>query len=71
MTLGEWLSALESSFIVYRLRPFFENVGKRLVKSPKLYFSDVGLVVYAGDRRIESEEYDALPFDAFKLPWLP
>ena len=165
-TLGEWLSALESSFIVYRLRPFFENVGKRLVKSPKLYFSDVGLVasllgirtvkevardpllgglfenmvvmesvkqycnrgeeprlffyrdqngreidliaerdrelvpieikaamtwhqdfaaaihwfralssrsgrgivVYAGDRRIESEEYDALPFDAFKLP---
>lgn len=165
-TLGEWLAALESSFIVYRLKPFFENVGKRLVKSPKLYFTDVGLaasllglrtteavardpllgglfenmvvmeavkracnrgeepqlyfyrdqngreidliaerdrilhpieikasmtwnpdfaagitwfraltprsgrgiVVYAGERRIESEAYDALPFEAFRLP---
>ncbi len=42
-TLSEWLSALESSFIVYRLRPYYENIGKRIVKSPKLYFTDVGL----------------------------
>jgi len=42
-TLAEWLSVLEASFVIYRLKPFFENVGKRLVKSPKLYFSDVGL----------------------------
>ena len=42
-TLAEWLGALESSFLVYRLKPFFENFGKRLVKTPKLYFTDVGL----------------------------
>lgn len=42
-TLGAWLEALEASFIVYRLKPFHENLGKRLVKSPKLYLSDVGL----------------------------
>ena len=42
-TLAEWLNALESSFLVYRLRPFHANLGKRLVKAPKLYFSDVGL----------------------------
>lgn len=42
-TLADWLSALEASFLVYRLKPFFENYGKRLVKAPKLYFTDVGL----------------------------
>ncbi len=43
-TLADWLSVLEASFIVYRLKPFFENYGKRLTKTPKLYFTDVGLV---------------------------
>jgi len=45
-TLGEWLSALEASYIVFRLPPYFENFGKRLVKSPKLYFVEVGLAAY-------------------------
>ena len=45
-TLEEWLSVLEASFVVYRLRPYFANVSKRLVKTPKLYFCETGLVCY-------------------------
>lgn len=42
-TLSEWLDVLEASFIVFRLQPYFCNIGKRLVKTPKLYFSETGL----------------------------
>jgi predicted AAA+ superfamily ATPase len=42
-TLAEWLDVLEASFVVFRLRPYFANVGKRLVKTPKIYFSETGL----------------------------
>jgi predicted AAA+ superfamily ATPase len=45
-TVKEWLSILEASFIIIRLQPYFENFGKRLIKSPKLYFTDVGLATY-------------------------
>ncbi|MBI5095990.1 MAG: ATP-binding protein [Candidatus Hydrogenedentes bacterium] len=45
-TAGRWLSALEASFIVYLLRPHHGNFGKRLIKSPKLYFLDTGLLCY-------------------------
>ena len=46
VTLKEWLSVLEASFIIFRLPPFFENVGTRVVKSSKIYFTDVGLLAY-------------------------
>ena len=42
-TARHWLSILEASYIVFRLPPYHGNVRKRLVKSPKLYFHDVGL----------------------------
>lgn len=45
-TLSEWLSILEASFLVFRLQPFFSNISKRTVKSPKLYFTEVGLASY-------------------------
>ena len=45
-TLSEWVSLLEASFIVFRIYPYYENFGKRQIKSPKLYFSDIGLVSY-------------------------
>ena len=45
-TVKEWISILEASFIVFRLSPYFENFGKRVIKSPKLYFNDVGLATY-------------------------
>jgi predicted AAA+ superfamily ATPase len=43
-TARRWLSVLEASYIVFRLPPFWANVGKRLTKTPKLYFFDTGLV---------------------------
>jgi predicted AAA+ superfamily ATPase len=45
-TLKAWLSILESTFQVIILRPYFKNIGKRLVKSPKVYFTDVGILCY-------------------------
>lgn len=45
-TLSEWLSVLEASYIVYRLKPFFSNITKQHIKSPKIYFTEVGLAVY-------------------------
>ncbi len=45
-TAREWISILEASFILFRLHPYFENFNKRLIKSPKLYFTDVGLASY-------------------------
>lgn len=45
-TAKAWLSVLEASFIVHRLPPYFANLGKRLVKSPKLYFLDSGLAAW-------------------------
>ena len=42
-TARHWLSVLEASYIVFRLPPYHGNLSKRLVKSPKLYFHDVGL----------------------------
>lgn len=45
-TARAWLSILEASFIVFRLEPYHANISKRLIKSPKLYFYDVGLAAY-------------------------
>lgn len=45
-TARDWLTILEASYIVYILRPYFANTSKRLIKSPKLYFYDVGLASY-------------------------
>lgn len=45
-TLAEWLSVLEASYIVFRLPCYFNNFGKRLIKAPKIYFTEVGLAVY-------------------------
>ena len=42
-TVRSWLGVLEASFIVFRLQPHHRNFGKRLVKTPKLYFYDVGV----------------------------
>lgn len=42
-TAKAWLSLLEASFIIYLLQPYYRNFNKRLIKSPKLYFYDVGV----------------------------
>lgn len=45
-TLGQWLSVLEDSFVVFRLQPYFSNISKRIIKSPKIYFVEPGLATY-------------------------
>ncbi len=45
-TARGWLSLLEASYVVFRLEPFHANIRKRLVRSPKLYFHDVGLAAW-------------------------
>jgi len=45
-TIKRWISLLEASYVIFLLPPYFKNYGKRLVKSPKIYFFDTGLVAY-------------------------
>lgn len=45
-TVKEWLSVLEASYIIFQLQPHFNNFSKRLIKSPKLYFHDTGLLAW-------------------------
>ncbi len=45
-TIKSWIGVLEASNIIYLLKPFYRNFGKRIIKSPKLYFLDTGLLCY-------------------------
>lgn len=45
-TARQWLSVLEASYVLFLLQPYHKNYGKRLTKSPKLYFYDTGLAAY-------------------------
>ncbi len=45
-TVKKWISVLDASYIIFLLQPFYKNLGKRIVKSPKLYFFDTGLISY-------------------------
>ena len=45
-TAGSWLTVLQASYLVHLLRPYHRNFGKRLVKMPKLYFLDTGLLCH-------------------------
>jgi predicted AAA+ superfamily ATPase len=45
-TAKSWLSVLESSYIIFLLHPYFKNYSKRIVKTPKLYFYDTGLLAH-------------------------
>lgn len=66
-TVAEWISVLESSFIVFRLEPYFENYTKRLVKSPKIYFYDTGLASYLlGIKNVEQVSRDPLVGNLFE-----
>jgi predicted AAA+ superfamily ATPase len=45
-TIKRWIAILEASYMIFLLPPFYKNYGKRIVKSPKIYFYDTGLVSF-------------------------
>ena len=45
-TIGSWISVLEASHVIYTLKPWFKNRNSQVVKTPKVYFCDTGLVSY-------------------------
>ena len=45
-TVREWLSILETSYVIITLKPYYRNFGKRFIKAPKVYFTEVGLATY-------------------------
>jgi hypothetical protein len=45
-TVKSWITILEASYIVFLLQPFSDNINKRMIKSPKIYFFDVGLLCF-------------------------
>ena len=45
-TVVSWLNVLEASFVIYRLRPYYRNFGKRQTKASKVYFTETGLATY-------------------------
>jgi predicted AAA+ superfamily ATPase len=60
-TIRNWLSVLKASYVVFELPPFFDNVQKRVIKSPKIYFADVGLAAFLlGIRTAEQASRDPL-----------
>ena len=45
-TTKGWISVLQAGYIIFLLQPYYKNVNKRVIKSPKLYFTDTGLVSF-------------------------
>lgn len=67
MTIKAWLSILEASYVIFRLPPYFENFGKRVIKTPKIYFTDTGLLCYLlGIERVEQVGRDPLIGNLFE-----
>ncbi len=59
-TIKNWVSILEQSYIIFLLQPYHSNIKKRLIKTPKVYFYDVGLCAYLNGVKRE-EHIGALP----------
>ncbi|MBR2631588.1 MAG: ATP-binding protein [Bacteroidaceae bacterium] len=68
-TVSHWLSVLQASYLITLLPPYYENISKRLVKSPKLYFNDTGLACYLLDietpRQLEHDKMRGAIFENF------
>lgn len=68
-TAKKWLSILEVSFIVKLLRPYYSNFNKRLIKSPKLYFTDTGLLCHLlkirSDERLSKSKFRGQIFETW------
>jgi hypothetical protein len=70
-TIQEWLSVLEASYIIYRLKPFYKNVGKRLIKTPKIYFYDTGILCFLlgieNEKQLQTHPQRGAIFENFVL----
>ncbi len=70
-TIASWIGILESSFIIFRLQPHHRNFNKRLVKMPKLYFYDTGLVCallgIQNEEQLEFNPYKGALFENFVI----
>lgn len=68
-TVTSWLSVLQASYLVTLLPPYYENISKRLVKSPKLYFNDPGLACFLLDiespRQLERDKMRGAIFENY------
>ncbi len=68
-TVTHWLSVLQASYLVMLLPPYYENISKRLVKSPKLYFCDPGLACFLLDiespRQLERDKMRGAIFENY------
>ena len=66
-TISHWLSVLQASYLITLLPPYYENISKRLVRSPKLYFNDPGLACYLLDietpRQLERDKMRGAIFE--------
>ena len=66
-TIKSWLSILQASGLVYILRPYYNNVGNRFIKTPKVYFMDTGLACYlTGWKTPEGVESGAMSGNMFE-----
>jgi predicted AAA+ superfamily ATPase len=66
-TIRNWLSILEASFLIFKLPPYFENFGKRVIKAPKYYFTDTGLLCFLlGIRSADQVSRDPLVGSIFE-----
>ena len=68
-TITHWMSVLQASYLITLLPPYHENISKRLVKSPKLYFNDPGLVCFLLDiespRQLERDKMRGAIFENY------
>ncbi len=66
-TVSEWISILEASFLIYKLKPYHNNYNKRLIKNSKIYFTDTGIVCsLLGIRKQEELDYHFLKGNIFE-----
>jgi predicted AAA+ superfamily ATPase len=69
-TIQYWLGLLETSFIIYLLPPWHNNTGKRIIKSPKLYFYDTGLLRYLLNIKTTTQLQQHLAYGAIVENWV-
>lgn len=69
-TIQAWLGVLENSYVIYLLQPWYNNLNKRIVKSPKLYFYDTGLLCHLLGIRTQTALQKHVLYDGIFENWI-